>query len=101
MLRCGPRLKPSSLAVGALSFVLVASSAGGSLMPLYTAITQEDTLSLETMAQIASEITRIHTAVMRVPKSFVRVVFLSYPGRSGYTAGEEAAIAALNCILRS
>jgi phenylpyruvate tautomerase PptA (4-oxalocrotonate tautomerase family) len=70
-------------------------------MPLYTAITQEGTLSIETMAKIAEEITRIHAGVMKVPKNFVRVVFLSYPKGSGFTAGSEAPTAALNCVLRS
>ena len=70
-------------------------------MPLYTAITQEGTVSSETKAKIAEEITRIHTAVMKVPKNFVRVVFLSYPKGSGFTGGSEAPTAALNCVLRS
>jgi phenylpyruvate tautomerase PptA (4-oxalocrotonate tautomerase family) len=70
-------------------------------MPLYTAITEEDSLSEETKAKIAQEITRIHTGVMRVPKNFVRVVFLSYPRGSGYTGGVRASTAALNCVLRS
>jgi phenylpyruvate tautomerase PptA (4-oxalocrotonate tautomerase family) len=70
-------------------------------MPLYTAITQQDFVSDETKTKIAEEITRIHAAVMKVPKNFVRVVFLSYPKRSGYAAGKEAPTAALNCVLRS
>src|SRR6202035_1541296 len=70
-------------------------------MPLYTAITEHDSVSDETKARIAEEITRIHAAVMKVPKNFVRVVFFSYPKHSGYTAGEEAPTAALNCVLRS
>jgi phenylpyruvate tautomerase PptA (4-oxalocrotonate tautomerase family) len=70
-------------------------------MPLYTAITQEGSLSDETKARISKEITRIHTAIMKVPENFVRVVFLSYPNGSGYTAGKLAPIAALNCVLRS
>lgn len=70
-------------------------------MPLYTAITQEGSVSDATKAEIAREITRIHTSVMKVPSSFVRVVFLSYPKGSGFTAGEEAATSALNCVLRS
>ena len=36
-------------------------------MPLYTAITEEGIVSVETKAKIAGEITRIHTAVMKVP----------------------------------
>ena len=70
-------------------------------MPLYTAITEHDYVSDATKARIAEEITLIHAAVMKVPKNFVRVVFLSYPKHSGYTAGEEAPTAALNCVLRS
>ena len=69
-------------------------------MPLYTAITQ-DPLPGETKARIAEEITRIHTAVMKVPSSFVHVIFFSYPKGSGYTAGKEGAAASLNCVLRS
>jgi len=70
-------------------------------MPLYTAITEDGFVSDKTKAKIAKEITRIHTAVMRVPSNFVRVVFLSYSKGSGYAAGEEARTAALNCVLRS
>jgi phenylpyruvate tautomerase PptA (4-oxalocrotonate tautomerase family) len=70
-------------------------------MPLYTAITEDGFVSDETKAKIAKEITRIHTTVMNVPSNFVRVVFLSYPKGSGYTAGKAAPTAALNCVLRS
>jgi phenylpyruvate tautomerase PptA (4-oxalocrotonate tautomerase family) len=70
-------------------------------MPLYTAITEQDFVSDETKAKIAEEITSIHSTVMKVPKSFVRVVFLSYPQHSGYASGEQAPTAALNCVLRS
>jgi phenylpyruvate tautomerase PptA (4-oxalocrotonate tautomerase family) len=70
-------------------------------MPLYTAITEDGFVSSEKKAKIAREITRIHTTVMKVPSNFVRVVFLSYPKGSGYTAGEVAPTAALNCVLRS
>jgi phenylpyruvate tautomerase PptA (4-oxalocrotonate tautomerase family) len=70
-------------------------------MPLYTVITQEGMVSIEVKTKIAEEITRIHTSVMKVPKNFVRVVFLSYPKGSGFTGGEEAPTAALNCVLRS
>ena len=70
-------------------------------MPLYTAITEDGFLSDEKKAKIAGQITRIHAAVMKVPGNFVRVVFFSYPKGSGYTAGQEASTAALNCVLRS
>jgi phenylpyruvate tautomerase PptA (4-oxalocrotonate tautomerase family) len=70
-------------------------------MPLYTAMTEDGSVSDQTKVRIAEEITRIHTAVMNVPKAFVRVVFLSYPKGSGFSAGEQAPTAALNCVLRS
>jgi phenylpyruvate tautomerase PptA (4-oxalocrotonate tautomerase family) len=69
-------------------------------MPLYTAITQ-DPIPDQTKAKVAEELTRIHSTVMKVPRSFVHVVFLSYPKGSGYTAGKEGAAASLNCVLRS
>jgi phenylpyruvate tautomerase PptA (4-oxalocrotonate tautomerase family) len=70
-------------------------------MPLYTAIAEDGFVSDEKRAKIAKEITRIHSAVMKVPSNFVRVVFLSYPRGSGFAAGEAASTAALNCVLRS
>jgi phenylpyruvate tautomerase PptA (4-oxalocrotonate tautomerase family) len=70
-------------------------------MPLYTVITEDGSLTNATKARIAEEITRIHSAVMKVPKAFVRVAFISYSKGSGYTAGQEAPIAALTCVLRS
>jgi phenylpyruvate tautomerase PptA (4-oxalocrotonate tautomerase family) len=70
-------------------------------MPLYTAITQEGSVSDESKSKIAQENARIYSSLMKVPTSFVRVVFLSYPKGSGFTAGEEARTAALNCVLRS
>jgi phenylpyruvate tautomerase PptA (4-oxalocrotonate tautomerase family) len=70
-------------------------------MPLYTAITEDGFVSDEKKAKIAKEITRIHTTVMKVPNNFVRVVFFSYPRGSGFTGGEKAPTAALNCVLRS
>jgi phenylpyruvate tautomerase PptA (4-oxalocrotonate tautomerase family) len=68
-------------------------------MPQYTAIVQ-DPIPDELKAAIAEEITRIHTAVMKVPRSFVHVIFLSYPKGSGYSAGKEGPAACLNCTLR-
>jgi phenylpyruvate tautomerase PptA (4-oxalocrotonate tautomerase family) len=70
-------------------------------MPLYTVITKNGSVADGTKAKIAEEITRIHTAVMKVPRSFVRVVFLSYPKGSGFSAGQASSTAAVNCVLRS
>jgi phenylpyruvate tautomerase PptA (4-oxalocrotonate tautomerase family) len=70
-------------------------------MPLYTIITQEGSLPDHIKARVAEEITLIHSSVMKVPKNFVRVIFLSYPKGSGYTGGTEAPTAGVNCVLRS
>ena len=94
-------MKPSFAVIGEPTFILVADPIGVIQMPLYTAITQEGTVSVEIKAKIAEEITRIHTSVMKVPKNFVRVIFLSYQKGSGFAGGEEASTAALNCVLRS
>src|ERR1700690_677092 len=70
-------------------------------MPLYTVLTEEDTVSDTAKAKIAEEITRIHSAVMKAPRSSVRVVFLSYQKGSGFSAGQASPTAALSCVLRS
>ena len=69
-------------------------------MPLYTVIAEDGSISDTAKAKIAGGITRIHVDVMKVPKGFVRVVFLSYARGCGYTAGEKAPTIFLNCILR-
>lgn len=70
-------------------------------MPLYTVLVQEGSVSDRTKALIAEEITDIHTSVMKVPRNFVRVIFLSYAKNSGYAAGEPRPVAALDCTLRN
>src|ERR1700727_363076 len=70
-------------------------------MPLYTALIEEGSVSDRTKAKIAEEITDIHTALMKVPRNFVRVIFLSYSRGSGYGAAEQAPVAALDCTLRN
>jgi len=70
-------------------------------MPLYTIFAEHGSISDNTKAEIAQEITRTHAEVMKVPKSFVRVVFLSYASGCGYTAGEKARTVAMNCVLRA
>jgi len=57
-------------------------------MPLYAALIEEGNVLDQTQAKLAEDITNIHTAVMKVPRSFVRVIFLSYPRGSGYAAGK-------------
>ena len=69
-------------------------------MPLYTVLIEEGSVPDQAKTKIGEEITDIHTAVMKVPRSFVRVIFLSYPRGSGYVAGEQAPAAAIDCIIR-
>lgn len=69
-------------------------------MPQYTVFPEDGSISDQTKSKIAEEITRIHAEVMKVPKSFMRLVFVSYASGCGYTAGEKAPTAALNCVLR-
>jgi phenylpyruvate tautomerase PptA (4-oxalocrotonate tautomerase family) len=69
-------------------------------MPLYTAFIEEGSVSEAAKVLIASEITDIHSAIMNVPREFVRVIFLCFPRGSGYSAGKKATTAALNCTLR-
>ena len=70
-------------------------------MPLYTVLTEEGSVPDQTKAKISDDITNIHTVVMKVPRSFVRVIFLSYPRGSGYASGKQAPAAALDCTLRN
>ena len=46
-------------------------------MPFYMVVTQDGSVADGLKAKIAEEITRIHATVMKVPRSFIRVVFLS------------------------
>ena len=72
-------------------------------MPLYTAITEDGFVSDEKKAKIAKEITRIHTAVMKIPRNFVQEVMLPFLSRGLgdlLATGEKASTAALNCVLR-
>jgi phenylpyruvate tautomerase PptA (4-oxalocrotonate tautomerase family) len=94
-------VKASFLLIEESSFIPVAKPGRSHKMPLYTVISQDGTISTETRTKIAEELTRIHATVMKVPKNFVRVVFLSYPKGSGFTAGVQAPTASLNCVLRS
>jgi phenylpyruvate tautomerase PptA (4-oxalocrotonate tautomerase family) len=70
-------------------------------MPLYTISIQDGSVPDDAKAKIAAEITGIHAATMKVPRTYVRVIFHCYPKGCGYSAGVGAPTAALNCTLRS
>jgi phenylpyruvate tautomerase PptA (4-oxalocrotonate tautomerase family) len=55
-------------------------------MPIYQCVTSK-TLSPETKAAIAKEITRIHVELTAAPEPFINVVFSDLPLGSHYLAG--------------
>jgi phenylpyruvate tautomerase PptA (4-oxalocrotonate tautomerase family) len=55
-------------------------------MPIYQCVTSK-TLSAETKAAIAKEITRIHVEFTAAPEPFINVVFSDLPLGSHYLAG--------------
>ena len=57
-------------------------------MPVYTCTTAQGTLSSETKAELAAEITRIHAVVNHVPEAYVNVVFPELPADSVYVGGK-------------
>jgi phenylpyruvate tautomerase PptA (4-oxalocrotonate tautomerase family) len=70
-------------------------------MPLYTVITQEGVLSREARANLAMELTSLHSEVSGVPKNWVHVVFQDYPPGNGFTAGVPSPTAALTLLIRT
>jgi phenylpyruvate tautomerase PptA (4-oxalocrotonate tautomerase family) len=59
-------------------------------MPIYTCTTAESTLSGTVKADLAGEITRIHTEINHVPSTYVNVVFNELPVGNVYTDGKPA-----------
>jgi phenylpyruvate tautomerase PptA (4-oxalocrotonate tautomerase family) len=70
-------------------------------MPLYTLTTQVGVLSNEGRAELAAQLTDLHSEYAGVPKNWVHVVFQDYAVGSGFTAGKPAATAALTLLIRS
>lgn len=54
-------------------------------MPIYTVVTSTSTLSDQTKATVAAEITKIHAAITAAPTSFVHVVFYDQPQANVFT----------------
>ncbi|MBG0851397.1 tautomerase family protein [Streptomyces spinoverrucosus] len=57
-------------------------------MPIYACTTAQGTLTAETKAQLAAEITRIHVDINHVPPAFVNVFFSELPKDSVFVGGE-------------
>jgi phenylpyruvate tautomerase PptA (4-oxalocrotonate tautomerase family) len=70
-------------------------------MPLYTLTTQVGLLNDKARADLASELTRLHSQYSGVPENWVHVVFLDYGVGSGFTAGKPAATASLTLLIRT
>ena len=70
-------------------------------MPLYTLTTQAGVLNDEAKADLAVQLTKLHSQYAGVPENWVHVVFQDYAVGSGFTAGKPAAAAALTLLIRS
>lgn len=69
-------------------------------MPLYTLTTQVGVLNDAAKADLAAELTRLHSEYAGVPENWVHVVFQDYSVGSGFTGGKPAAAAALTVLIR-
>ena len=56
-------------------------------MPVYTCTAAASTLSADAKAELAAEVTRIHSEVNHVPSTYVNVVFNELPAENVYTDG--------------
>jgi phenylpyruvate tautomerase PptA (4-oxalocrotonate tautomerase family) len=70
-------------------------------VPLYTVTTQIGVLNSDAKANLAAQLTTLHSELAGVPRNWVHVVFQDYAAGSGFTAGEPAATAALTLVIRT
>lgn len=56
-------------------------------MPVYTCTAARGTLTSESKASLAAEITRIHAAINHVPAAYVNVIFSEPPSESVFAGG--------------
>jgi phenylpyruvate tautomerase PptA (4-oxalocrotonate tautomerase family) len=70
-------------------------------MPVYTCTTAKGTLSTEVKAQLAAEVTRIHSEVNHVPSTYVNVVFVELPEDNVYTDAKPARPLIINGWVRT
>jgi len=59
-------------------------------MPVYTCTAAASTLSADAKAELAAEVTRIHSEVNHVPSTYINVVFNELPAEDIYTDGRPA-----------
>ncbi|OBI03189.1 tautomerase [Mycolicibacter heraklionensis] len=70
-------------------------------MPVYTLTTAESTLSTDTKAQLAAEITRVHSTVNHVPGTYINVVFHELARDNVFTDGQPAQPLLINGWVRT
>ena len=56
-------------------------------MPVYTCTAAQGTLTRESKASLAAEITRIHAAINHVPPAYVNVIFAEPPSEDVFAGG--------------
>ena len=71
------------------------------VMPVYTSITQEGSLSQQQRREIAEAVTKIHVDATGAPRSFVNVRFFTYPAGNNFRGGAEFATAYLGGTIRA
>jgi phenylpyruvate tautomerase PptA (4-oxalocrotonate tautomerase family) len=69
-------------------------------MPIYTCTTTASTLTSDTKAALATEISEIHSAINHVPTSYVTVVFHELPPDAVYNGGVQANPVLVNSWVR-
>jgi phenylpyruvate tautomerase PptA (4-oxalocrotonate tautomerase family) len=70
-------------------------------MPVYTCTAAASTLSADAKAELAAEVTRIHSEVNHVPSTYVNVVFHELPADNVYTDGRPAQPLLINGWVRT
>ena len=70
-------------------------------MPLYTITMQTESLTSESRARLASQITELHSKYAGVPRNWVHIIFQQYERDSGFTAGAPAKAVALTLMIRT
>ncbi|MFJ5274534.1 tautomerase family protein [Streptomyces sp. NPDC088358] len=69
-------------------------------MPVYTCTTARGSLTSESKALLAAEITRIHVDINHVPPAYVNVVFSELPPDSVFAGGRPATLLILTGWVR-
>jgi phenylpyruvate tautomerase PptA (4-oxalocrotonate tautomerase family) len=70
-------------------------------MPVYTCTVVAGTLGTQQKAELAAEMTRIHSAINHVPSTYVNVVFNELAADAVYTDGKPAQPVLVNGWVRS